>query len=290
MMSALPPKAPTGMPPPITLASVVRSGLTPVRPCTPCGPTRKPVITSSKISSAPCAVQTSRRPSRKPAAGDQVHVAGDRLDDDAGDVRAVLGEGLAHGVQIVVFQGQRVCDEFGRHAGRAGIAEGQEARAGLDQQAVGMAVVAAFELDDLGASGGAARQADGRHGGLGAGADQAHLFQRRQAGDQRFGQLDLGLGGGAERQAVDGGVLHRAHDLGMRMAQDGRAPGAHVVDVLLVLGVPDVGALRALDEARRAAHGAEGAHGRVDAAGNAAAGAFEELGVAGHGGQDLDWG
>ncbi|KAG1246283.1 hypothetical protein G6F65_020766 [Rhizopus arrhizus] len=69
MTSALPPKAPTGMPPPITLASVVMSGFTPVRPCTPCGPTRKPVITSSKISSAPCCVQTSRRPSRKPAAG-----------------------------------------------------------------------------------------------------------------------------------------------------------------------------------------------------------------------------
>ncbi|CFO07559.1 Uncharacterised protein [Bordetella pertussis] len=215
---------------------------------------------------------------------DQVHVAGHRLDDHAGDLGAVLAErGVDHG-QVVEFQGQGVRDEFRRHAGRAGVAESQQARAGLDQQAVGVAVVAALELDDLVAAGGAARQADGRHGGFGARADQAHLLQRRQAGDQHFGQLHLGFGGRAERQAVDGRFLHGAHDFGMGMAQDGRAPGTDIVDVLLALGVPDVGALRALDEARGPAYGAEGAHGRIDAAGNAAAGAIEEFGVGGHGG------
>jgi hypothetical protein len=33
----------------------------PSTPCAPCSPTRKPVITSSKISSAPCWVQRSRQ-------------------------------------------------------------------------------------------------------------------------------------------------------------------------------------------------------------------------------------
>ncbi|KAG0914276.1 hypothetical protein G6F32_016611 [Rhizopus arrhizus] len=98
---------------------------------------------------------------------DQVHVAGHRLDDDAGDVGALLGEGLAHGVQVVVFQGQRVQHEFRRHARRTGVAEGQETRAGLDQQAVRMAVVTTFELHDLGAARGAARQADRRQRGFG---------------------------------------------------------------------------------------------------------------------------
>ncbi len=53
MMSRRPPNAPTGMPPPITLPSVVRSGTTPVMPCTPCECTRNPVITSSKMSTLP---------------------------------------------------------------------------------------------------------------------------------------------------------------------------------------------------------------------------------------------
>jgi hypothetical protein len=241
-------------------------------------------MTSSKISSAPCCAQAFQE-----ARGrlDQIHVAGDRLDDDAGDVGAMLGESLAHGVQVVVFQGQRVRNEFRRHAGRAGVAEGQQARARLHQQAVRMAVVAAFELHDLGAAGGAAGQADGRHGRFGARADQAHLLQRGQARDQHFGQLDFRFGGSAEGQAVDRRVLHGAHHFRMRMAENGRAPGTDVVDVLLVFRVPHVRALRALDEARRAAHGTEGAHGRVDAAGDAAAGAFEKLSVTGHGVQGL---
>ena len=53
MYSRLPPKAPTGMPPPITLPSVDKSGVTPKSSCAPPRATRKPVITSSKISKTP---------------------------------------------------------------------------------------------------------------------------------------------------------------------------------------------------------------------------------------------
>ncbi len=61
MIARGPPKAASGMPPPMTLPSTVRSGLMPSTPCAPCRPTRKPVITSSKISRAPCCVQSSRQ-------------------------------------------------------------------------------------------------------------------------------------------------------------------------------------------------------------------------------------
>jgi hypothetical protein len=67
--SRRPPKAPTGMPPPMILPSVVRSGRTPDSSCTPPRATRKPVMTSSKISSAPWRSQIARRPSRKPGTG-----------------------------------------------------------------------------------------------------------------------------------------------------------------------------------------------------------------------------
>jgi hypothetical protein len=86
------------------------------------------------------------------------------------------GEGLFQLRDVVVLEHQRVLHHLGRHAGAGGVAEGRQARAGLDQQRVGVAVVAAFELDDLAAAGGAARQAQRAHAGFGAAADQAHLL------------------------------------------------------------------------------------------------------------------
>src|SRR5690606_26596492 len=110
-------------------------------------------------------------------------------------------------------------------------------------QAVGMAVIAAFELDDAGAPRIAARKADRRHGGFCARADEAYLIHGGDALDDRFGDLDLRFGGGAERQPVLCGFLYGFDDLGVGVSEDGGAPGADVVDVARAFGVPDVGAL-----------------------------------------------
>ena len=67
--SRRPPYAPEGNPPPRIFDSVVRSGRTPYSSCAPPAATRKPVITSSKISSAPLASHTRRSVSRKPRRG-----------------------------------------------------------------------------------------------------------------------------------------------------------------------------------------------------------------------------
>src|SRR5690606_20071743 len=99
---------------------------------------------------------------------DQVHIAGHRLNNDAGDIGAEFGERSLDAVDIVVVQYQRVAYELFWHACGSGVAESQHARARLDQQAVRVTVIAAFELDDLAAAGGATRQAYGRHRGLGA--------------------------------------------------------------------------------------------------------------------------
>src|SRR5215467_12224943 len=53
MIEARPPKAAQGSPPPITLPNVTRSPATPSTPYQPEEVTRKPVSTSSMISSAP---------------------------------------------------------------------------------------------------------------------------------------------------------------------------------------------------------------------------------------------
>ena len=50
------------------------------------------------------------------------------------------------------------------------------------------------------------------------------------------------------------------------MPNNGRAPGAHVVDVLLTLDVPDVRTLRPFDKTRCTAHCAVSPDGRVHAA------------------------
>jgi len=67
--------------------------------------------------------------------------------------------------------------------------------------------------------------------------------------------------GAPKEKPSSSGLLHRFDHGRMAVAQDHRAPGADVVDVALAVGVPEVGALGARDEARRAAHGLEGAHG-----------------------------
>ena len=64
MMSRRPPMAATGKPPPSALAIVVRSGVTPYSAWAPPRATRKPVITSSKMSTMPFAAVISRRKAR----------------------------------------------------------------------------------------------------------------------------------------------------------------------------------------------------------------------------------
>ena len=63
------------------------------------------------------------------------------------------GEGGLDGGEIVEGQREGEVDDLLGHAGGAGDAEGRDAGAGFDQQAVGVAVVAALELDDVFAAG-----------------------------------------------------------------------------------------------------------------------------------------
>ena len=87
-------------------------------PARTCRPTRKPVITSSKISTAPCLVHSSRIALQELGRRrDQVHVAGHRLDDDRGDARRrVRRRRRASCCGIVVVEHQRVLRQVGRHA------------------------------------------------------------------------------------------------------------------------------------------------------------------------------
>ena len=221
----------------MTLPKHHRSGVTPDHAVAPPGPSRKPVMTSSKISSAPTASQAARRPARKPGRGrDQVHVGRHRLDDDARHRVVELGHdvvGRHHGV------GHRP----GGHAGRTGQPEHGDPAAPAGQQAVGVAVVAAVELHDPVPAGDAAGQAHRAHGRLGARRDQAHLLAPGHPVADRLGQQHL-----ARRRRAEGGAQRRGrarrrghHRVGVA-EQDG-AVGLDEVDVAGALDVDDVGTL-----------------------------------------------
>ena len=102
MISRRPPYAPTGRPPPMTLPSVVRSGVIPYSACAPPGCTRKPVMTSSKHEERALARRELAQPLEKALRGhDEPHVPRDRLDDHRGDLVRVRGEQLLDAVEVV---------------------------------------------------------------------------------------------------------------------------------------------------------------------------------------------
>src|SRR5262249_33558018 len=82
----------------------------------------------------------------------------------------------------------------------------------------------------------------------------------------------------AERRTSGDGTGDRLLHLGVRVTQDHRPPRADEVDVLPSVGVHQVRALRAGDEAWCAADGPEGADRRVDTPGDGGLGAVEQRG------------
>ena len=142
-----------------------------------------------------------------------------------------------------------------------------------------MAVVAAFEFDDLLAPGGTACEADRAHACFGARTHQTHHVDAGNQRDDGFGEFDFALCGRAKRETVKHRFLHRLHHGRVAMPQDHRAPGSDVVDVALPVGVPEIGAFCTLNKTRCSTHCAERADRRIHAARDQCFGAFEELQV-----------
>ena len=224
MIARGPPKAASGMPPPITLPSTVRSGVMPhARPARRAG--RRGSRSSPRRTPAARRAACTARGSacaKGGAGAHEVHVAGDRPRSSGRRCRAPCSAKASSSCARLLYSRTSVCcTTSGGTPARGRIAEGREARARLDQQRVGMAVVAAFELDDVLAAGGAARQAHRAHRRFGAGAHQAHHLHRRHQREDGLGQFDLALGRRAEGEAFAHGALHR-----LDHAPDGRGPGS----------------------------------------------------------------
>ena len=140
-----------------------------------------------------------------------------------------------------------------------------------------MAVIAAFKLQNEIALGEAAGEANGAHGGFGAAGNEANLFdERNRRGDQRC-EFQFKLGSDAKAGAAFRLIGNGGGDTGICVAQDQRAPRAHVVEQLVAIRVVQVLARTTFDDQRLAADGAERAHGAIHAADEDLFGAFENL-------------
>ena len=218
---------------------------------------------------------------------DEADVAAVGLENDAGDLARVGGERGVEGGGVVVGENDGLAGEGGGDAGAVGVAVGERAGTGFDEQRIGMAVVTAGEFNDLVALGEAACEADGRHRGFRAAAAHANFFDRGHEASNELGHLDLGGIGCAEGSPVFEGGGDGGFDDRVVVAVDRWAPGADEVDEFTVVGGDERGAARSLDEERRAADGAESADGGIDAARDELEGASEE-GVGGESGHGLE--
>src|SRR5205823_8228039 len=99
-------------------------------------------------------------------------------------------------------------------------AEGQRAGTRFDEKRIGVSMIATAELDDLVASGEAAREPDGGHAGLGARVAHANLLHARHGGADQFCHRHLEWIRNSETRAIFGCPLDRFDDSRMRMAED----------------------------------------------------------------------
>ena len=192
-------------------------------------------------------------------------VVAKRREHHAGDRAAILLDQPRQPFEIVVAEVQHVGAIFGRDP------IGHRADPRMS------AVIRAGRGDDLSAAGEMPR--DHRCPGAYVGAvfgEHRPIGERRDL-DQIFRQLDPERGRRVEAVALLGLAARRFLDAGMAMAEHDRAVGAHVVDVLVAINVPYVGALAAREERRIRAHREQARRlMAVDAAGNDFLGAREQ--------------
>src|SRR5260370_39696779 len=167
-------------------------------------------------------------------------------------------ETLFDAVQIVKTGNDNVFERCLRHAGAAGngirrVRVSILFRLGLDadERCVMQSVVGAFELQDLVAAGGRARDAAGMHGDFGSAGAEAHHLHRIALADF-FRKLPFLLvrhaKGGSFMQLLFDGL----DDGGMAMAGHQRAETKVVVDVFVAVNVMNATALSILPKERLA--------------------------------------
>ena len=130
-------------------------------------------------------------------------------------------------------------------------------------------MVAPLKLDNFVSPGRAAREADGAHSCFGTRACHSNLLKTGYQVAKTLGEFNFDFGRAAEAQAVLRCLNDGIANLRMVMAHDHRTPRKHIVDVLIAIGIEDIGAVGSLHESWCSANRFEGSDWRIDAARNA---------------------
>ena len=155
---------------------------------------------------------------------DDTHITGNRFEHDGRYLITLRITYLSNPVNIVERQNRGVFRIVVGDARARRDTQRRRARPGCDQQSVGMAVVAAFKLDDPVPTGMSSRQPNGAHGRFRSRVHQPDLLNRRQ----RFADFASELGFLFRRRAEAGAAPERRSDRldhrRMRMPENKRPP------------------------------------------------------------------
>ena len=151
-----------------------------------------------------------------------------------------------------------------------------------------MPVVAAFELDHQVAAGGAARQPDRAHRGLGAAVHEPHLLHDGDRSTMRSAS-STSPSVGVPNEVPSAAARSAASTISWRAWPNSSAPHDCTRSTYAVaVDVGEEGALTPVDEQRRAAHAPEGPDRRIHAARDHGASASEQVLGSGHGVDGID--
>ena len=129
---------------------------------------------------------------------DKAYVAAVGLDDHAGDLTGIGGEDGVEGSAVVVRNDDRFRGKRRGHPSAVGIAVGQGAGARLDQQRVGVTMVATGKFHDLVAPGETTRETDRRHRRLRATVAHPYFLNGRHEAHDQLRHLNFVRVRGAE--------------------------------------------------------------------------------------------
>ncbi len=140
-----------------------------------------------------------------------------------------------------------------------------------------MTVIAAIEFQNQIAPGKCASKPRRAHRRFRAAAHKSNFLDARNRFANSFGEFHFKFGGDAETCAAMRLIRNRIRNRGIRVAQNQRAPRAHVIDVRISVGVPNFRAFAARRNNRIAAHGSKRAHGTIHAANKSRFGALKNF-------------
>ena len=169
-------------------------------------------------------------------------------------------------VEIVVRHVQRQRSQRRRHTRAFGYAECSEPRSRLRQKTVRVPVITAFEFHDEVALSRSARQPHRAHRRFRAARNETDFFNARNRPRNQRRKFQLQLGRHPKTCAATRLVGYRLADGGIRVSQDHRAPGAHVVEQFVPVRVVEMLTAAALDNQRVPTYGTECPHGTVHTA------------------------